>query len=110
MWNDDWQSRRAVEGVDWATTDGGDAGRDERATRHSGGSDGGRGDGSESDGGRGDGSESDAYYRVECSVCAMSESVADADAALDLQQSHREETDEGHVLEFEKVTSSSSAE
>lgn len=100
MWNDDWQSRRAVEGVDWATTDGGDAGRDERATRHSGGS----------DGGRGDGSESDAYYRVECSVCAMSESVADADAALDLQQSHREETDEGHVLEFEKVTSSSSAE
>ncbi len=41
-------------------------------------------------------------YEVECSVCEFDAEVERLDAVFDLQEEHRSEEGERHLLEFEK--------
>ena len=41
-------------------------------------------------------------YRVECSVCTFEAEADELEEVFDLQEKHREEVGEHHLLEFEK--------
>ena len=41
-------------------------------------------------------------YRVECSVCEFETKVEELESVFDLQDEHRSEAGDRHLLEFEK--------
>ena len=41
-------------------------------------------------------------YRVECSVCEFDAEVEELEVVFDLQDDHRSEAGERHLLEFER--------
>ena len=42
-------------------------------------------------------------YHVECSICDYEDEISDLEMVLDVQEEHRSDEGEQHLLEFEKV-------